>query len=225
MNTVEQQIITQIIQGKYSIHEPLLPERELAKVFGVGRPTIREALKQLEGDGWVTVRKGKPPLVKDFWREGNLHTIANIINISGEVPNAFIIYLLQLRSVITPVFIREAIEHQRVHVVSLLSTINSLDDTPETYAQFDWKFQKGIAELSSNPLYLLLLNHFDSMYVKCINVHYQEPKVRKATSEFYQELIELALDGNGRAAEGLVKETMVESMNDWKQLNAVIANP
>ena len=44
---VMQQIKKAILRGEYKPGDYLPPERELAEIFGVGRPTIREALKIL----------------------------------------------------------------------------------------------------------------------------------------------------------------------------------
>ena len=38
---------------------PLAPEHEMARTFGVGRPSVREALRLLEAQGLVTIRPGQ----------------------------------------------------------------------------------------------------------------------------------------------------------------------
>lgn len=38
---------------------PLAPEQEMARDFGVGRPSVREALRLLEAQGLVTIRPGQ----------------------------------------------------------------------------------------------------------------------------------------------------------------------
>jgi GntR family uxuAB operon transcriptional repressor len=48
--------ITALIQAEYGVGERLPAERELAKRFGVSRPTIREALLSLQMAGVVQVR-------------------------------------------------------------------------------------------------------------------------------------------------------------------------
>ncbi|WP_076073051.1 FadR/GntR family transcriptional regulator [Sphingomonas montana] len=44
--------------GEYGIGARLPPERELAQIYNVSRPTIREAIIALEVDGVVSVRQG-----------------------------------------------------------------------------------------------------------------------------------------------------------------------
>ena len=51
-------VAAKIADGEFAIGERLPSERELALVFGVSRPTVREAIFALELDGLVEVRKG-----------------------------------------------------------------------------------------------------------------------------------------------------------------------
>jgi len=55
---IEGQIKTAIIGGKLKPGERLPPERELTQLLGVSRVSVREALKTLQGLGFVEVRKG-----------------------------------------------------------------------------------------------------------------------------------------------------------------------
>ncbi len=55
---IAEQLAGAIAQGEYAIGARLPAERELAERFGVGRPTVREALLMLELDGLVDIRTG-----------------------------------------------------------------------------------------------------------------------------------------------------------------------
>jgi GntR family transcriptional regulator, uxu operon transcriptional repressor len=48
--------IASMVQARYGVGERLPPERELAKTFGVSRPTIREAILSLAMSGMLQVR-------------------------------------------------------------------------------------------------------------------------------------------------------------------------
>lgn len=51
--------------GAYKTGERLPPERELMRMFGVGRPAVREALFTLRRMGLVEIRSGTPPVVTE----------------------------------------------------------------------------------------------------------------------------------------------------------------
>ena len=57
---------------------------DLAASLGVTRPTLREALKKLDRDGFVTVRHGLPTRVNDLWTEGGLNVLAGLAE-HGEI--------------------------------------------------------------------------------------------------------------------------------------------
>ena len=48
----------QIAQGRFEVGGKLPTESELMKIFGVGRSTVREAVKLLSSKGIVEVRRG-----------------------------------------------------------------------------------------------------------------------------------------------------------------------
>ena len=56
---VLEQLREAILSGRIRPGERLPNERELCETFGVGRPTLREALRSLEAVGMIEVRPGK----------------------------------------------------------------------------------------------------------------------------------------------------------------------
>jgi len=48
----------QIVRGELNEGEELPPEPQLLKILGVGRPALREALRMLESEGLIRVRRG-----------------------------------------------------------------------------------------------------------------------------------------------------------------------
>jgi DNA-binding FadR family transcriptional regulator len=65
-------ILRRIVSGAYPAGLRLPPENDLAAEIGVGRSTIREALRHLASLGLVRSRRGSGVLVQDFRREGTL---------------------------------------------------------------------------------------------------------------------------------------------------------
>lgn len=61
---VAQALAARIASGEHRIGNRLPSERDLAQVFGVSRPTIREAIIALELDGLVEVRMGSGVYVR-----------------------------------------------------------------------------------------------------------------------------------------------------------------
>ena len=213
---IEKEVITAILTGVYSIGSALPPERELAKEFSVGRPTIREALQRLERSGWISGRKGMPAIVNDYWRSGNLTTLVNIIENYHTVTDEFILYLLELRSSLAPTYIRDAITFNQPKVVALLANLEQLEDHADSFATFDWGLQQSFARLAPNPIFLLILNSFNSIYVKMAKKYFSAKEYRRLSLSYYQELLSIALKGDAQEAERLSKATMEQSITLWK---------
>lgn len=59
LQDIVSQIELAIRNGKYAVGDRLPSERELQNLFGVGRGSIREALRMLRQKGWLESRRGK----------------------------------------------------------------------------------------------------------------------------------------------------------------------
>src|SRR5690606_5045166 len=61
---ISDQLIEMIAAGELKMDDPLPSEAELAAPFGVSKPVVREALKQLSLFGIVEIRQGRVARVK-----------------------------------------------------------------------------------------------------------------------------------------------------------------
>ncbi|MFE8695924.1 GntR family transcriptional regulator [Cytobacillus sp. FJAT-53684] len=213
---IEKKLIQAILEGEYKSNEPLLPERELAIYFNVGRPTVREAIQRLERNGWITARKGMPAIVNDYWKHGNLMTIVNILQCYEEIPDVFIEYMLQLRISLTPSYVKQAVVHHPLKVIALFSQVEELKDDAKSYATYDWELQKELAQLSSNPIYLFIINSFTDIYIPMAEKYFAEPYHRSASRQYYGELLNAILKADIQAAEEMTKNMMEKSLQLWK---------
>lgn len=214
---ISKKIISAILEGEYKINEPLLPERDMAVKFHVGRPTIREALQRLERDGWIAARKGIPAVVNDYWSHGNLMTIVDILQCYDEIPNVFIEYMLGLRIAITPIYMKEAAVHNRLKVLALFAKLDELQDDAKSYAAFDWALQQNLAQLSPNPIYRLLINSFTEIYIPMAEKYFREPHHRIVSKQYFDELVTSLLKGDVEEAEQITKAMMEKSLILWKK--------
>ncbi|MFC5602758.1 GntR family transcriptional regulator [Sporosarcina koreensis] len=214
---VEKELIKAILQGDYPARSQLETERELAVMYQMGRPAIREVLQRLSHGGWLTLRKGQRAVVNDYWHEGNSTTIVDIIEYFDQVPDAFVLYFLEMRIALTPHYVKNALTLNHPKVVGLLAESDDLPDTPEVFASFDWEVQKELARLSGNPLFSLVLNSFEPAYEKIAVKYFNSAFRRQASASYYKKLMDAALKGDARLAEEIAREMMVKSYALWKE--------
>lgn len=214
--TVEKELVKAILQGDYPAGSQLETERELAEMYQIGRPAIREVLQRLGHGGWLTLRKGQRAVVNDYWYDGNSTTIVDIIEYFDQVPDAFVLYFLEMRIALTPHYVKNALTLNQPKVVGLLADIDELPDSPQAFASFDWKIQKELARLSGNPLFSLVLNSFEPAYEKIAVKYFDSAFRRQASLSYYKKLMDTALKGDANLAEELARAMMVKSYALWK---------
>jgi GntR family transcriptional regulator, transcriptional repressor for pyruvate dehydrogenase complex len=73
---VFEQLMTEIVSGRYAPGSTIRSERALSEVFAVNRHVVREALKRLEQAGLVRIVQGGNTKVLDFRRTAGLDLLA-----------------------------------------------------------------------------------------------------------------------------------------------------
>lgn len=73
---VFEQLMTEIVSGRYAPGEEIPSERDLSEVFSVNRHVVREAIKRLQQIGLLSVVQGGRTKVLDFRRTAGLDLLA-----------------------------------------------------------------------------------------------------------------------------------------------------
>lgn len=219
---IEDRLVEMILGGDFPPGAALPLERDLAAGLGVGRPTLREALQRLERDGWLSVRKGQPTRVNDYWRDGNLNIMAALARHHAKAPALFIDYLLELRVALTPAYVRQAVEADAARVVAMLVEHDQLADDPASFADFDWRLQKNLARAAANPVYALMLNSFDTAYLPLATEYFGGAANRRASARFYRRLMEAAMARDGALAAEVARAAMTAAMENWRADRAAL---
>ncbi|WP_209427162.1 GntR family transcriptional regulator [Pararhodobacter sp. SW119] len=108
-HSVTESIRTAIATGRFKAGDHL-PERELCELTGVSRTLVREAMRQLESEGVVTVEPHRGPFVA---------------RITSEQANGIYQLRSELESFACSLFIENATEDQRKALVTALAGIRS----------------------------------------------------------------------------------------------------
>lgn len=78
-NQIAEQIRSSILSGEFTPGEKLPPERELAEMFGVSRPSVREALNHLASAGLVMSYQGGGTVVKSLVEVSSGNPLSELI--------------------------------------------------------------------------------------------------------------------------------------------------
>ncbi len=97
---VANRLRTLILRGEYQVGEKLPPERKLAEELGVNRATLREALKNLEQAGLVSIRQGDGTRVLDFLQTAGLDLLTHLVTLSEQRGISILKDILEFRQIV-----------------------------------------------------------------------------------------------------------------------------
>ena len=81
---IAEQIRSSVLAGEFNPGEKLPPERELAEMFGVSRPSVREALNILTASGLVETYQGGGTVVRSLVENAAGMPLSELIRIDGD---------------------------------------------------------------------------------------------------------------------------------------------
>lgn len=141
-----------IALGGFAPNEALPPERELARALGIGRATLRIALRQLAEEGLVSTMLGRNggTVVLGGGRTSRKES-ARIV----EEAESALQHALEVRMALEPLAARLAATRAGSdEVAALLGLAGERAPTMDAYHTFDSRFHAGLARASKNPLLL-----------------------------------------------------------------------
>lgn len=215
----ENRLVEAILDGSFPPNSTLPPERDLAAMLGVTRPTLREALQRLSRDGWLEIRHGKPTRVTDYFHEGSLGILNTLAHHPDNLPADFIPDLLRFRIDLAPTYTREAIRNHPQQVHAFLETIQSLSDSAEAFAEADVNLHATLTALSGNCIFPLIYNGFAQLSLIMGKAYFSDQPARERSRRFYKELLDLSKIPNPNQAELITREVMMDSLNFWLKMS------
>ncbi len=214
----ERQLLEAILNSKYTAGQKLPAERELAKIIGVTRPTLRETLQRLAREGWVTIQHGKPTRVNDYLKQGGLGILNTLAKFGKGMSNEMISNLLQVRRALFPGMALQAVENDPESILEYLDQSKTLTENPKEFSDFDWGLQMCMARATKNPVFVLMINDFTPLYESIGKVYFQDKGARDYSRSYYKKLIKtITCDGN--AIDDLVRKTLEQVEKIWQTNN------
>lgn len=221
----EKRLIDAIVSGEFAVGSHLPAERELARLLGVTRPTLREALQRLARDGWIDIQHGKPTRVRNYWEEGNLNVLSALAQDPARMPPDFVPNLLTVRNLLAPHYARQACRRDPQRVIALLQQLVGMPDSAESQAAADFRLHHTLCVASGNPAFTLILNGFAGSYVALAAIYFQTDGARARSRQFYTDLLAAFVAGDDNQVAALVERTMAESLAIWQRLQRLATAP
>lgn len=211
------EIIRKIIQGELKPGDNLYSERNLSQQLGVTRSTLREVLKLIEKEGWITIKHGKPTCVKNFWDDGGLGILSGLNENKDLFPLSLIIDLLVVRADILPVCALKAYKKNSGLLKKIIQKeIPNQNSSSQEFTRFDWMLQTNIISISENRVYKLVFNEFEPLFLFFGNEYFKSLEARDSSIKYYTDLMNSLK--NDENPEKIISEAMHDSIRIWEKI-------
>lgn len=208
-----QRIVKTIRDQSLSTGDPLPTETEMYQSYGVGRSTLREALRLLEIQGVIEIRPGRGggPTVGSPDSRHLASTLALLMQFSGTPFRS----VLETRRYLEPIAATLCALNADPTLIAQLRT--SVADMragladEDTFLAENQKFHELIAVGSENPLISYFVNSLDWIIDGVrLGVTYSRA-ARKAVVEIHDEICTAIEAGDARAAEEAMGRHLIET--------------
>ena len=165
-DSLAQRIRGMIQRGDYTQGDRLPPIMEMARRFGVGHPTIREALKKLETMGIVEIRHGSGVYVT---RSDDVLVLASP-GYSGTVTKKLLLDLIHTRIPLEIHSVSQAIKNATLEdLVELRRTLTTAGQNlgnDDVLNEVNMSFHRQIARASGNTVLTQLLDVLHDLFTE-----------------------------------------------------------
>lgn len=214
---VEEQLLQYILETPYEVGTKIPNEFELAKIFDVGRSTIREAVKLLISKGILEVRRGSGTYVIST-TPATLDPLG--LQKLGEDKMSIAIDLVDVRLMIEPAMAEMAARNatdediEKLRKCCDLVEENILND--KSYIQADIDFHVCVAECSKNKVVEQLIPIIDTAVMMLINVTHK--KLKQETIETHRAIVDAIAERDPIGAKTAMMMHMTYNRNMIKKM-------
>lgn len=167
-----------IQRGELLAGDRLPPERDLAKLLGVSRPTLRAGIRSLATVGILQSRQGAGTFVADVEESPTLDSspLRMMAALHGFTSDEMFEARLSLEMSIAAFAAERATSEQMTQMAEEVAGMYASLDSPEQYLVHDMRFHQIIAAASGNRILTSLMN-----MVATILFEYRSKTVKRAT--------------------------------------------
>jgi GntR family transcriptional repressor for pyruvate dehydrogenase complex len=207
-----------IMEGNLKIGNFLPPEMELCKRLGIGRSTLREAIKILELQGFIKKKQGVGMMVVNESDKAALDMLQLMLKRNEstmeeltDVRNIIEVRTSELAAIhATPEDIREIEEHVQVMKNSIA--------TQTDYFEADIGFHLAIAKASHNSLFQFILNTIRPLIEEMIQETLKTGQRPEQSMKYHEKIFEAIRQNDPDSAVKAMKEHL-EASHDMINYN------
>lgn len=197
-DAIAAQLAQLITSGEYQPGAKLPPERVLSERFGVGRSSMREALRSLEADGLIRSDHGVGVFVEDQSKQRRKDS-ALLIAGDYTVPELFEVRLPLERDAAG--LAARRITHDEIQELqSILAASADPDLSDDQFIELDARLHRAIAEATKNALLVSVMRLMEPHFFSYSHSVMTLPDRRARAHLGHQRIVEAVVNGHVREA-------------------------
>ena len=228
---VERQLRASISAGIYKPGDKLPSERELVNQFEVSRVTVRDALRNLQNLGLISVRRGVN--AGAYVSEPTPQPITQSINNLIQMKKVNFAHLIEIRLYIEPEVARTA---AICRTSEDLDTLSQLLDQAEKYISKSRKkarlsnvrFHSEVAKITGNELIVFLSESitqvYSAMIIEMTQTKLSEERIRKLISD-HRAILDAIANKEPEKAFSAAKKHLLDTYHTYSTIMPDIRDP
>lgn len=211
--SVAEQIRQAIFSGKIESGHKLPPEREMARQFQTSRVALREALRALEQEGMISIKRGfgGGAFVADF--DLALRALTDSLNTVVKLGQAKSAHLTEARTILEPELARLAtLRADNTDFKALESVVLVQEEELRTGVltrKHDMEFHRLVAAACHNPVLTIVVGAVDESILDPILRSKLTHDMRAKVVGYHRSLLEAMRKRDGDLAYNIMKEHVV----------------
>jgi len=216
----EQKIVDNILSGVWKKGDNLPPERKLVEILGVTRQTVRETLKHLAAEGWITIQHGKPTKINDYIEDGSLATLKTLAKFPEFTPVKLIQDWLEFRMYILPKLAQKAVDRDLLRIKDFLKNMPSEKSKANELAKYDFELQLLIIKISGNAIVKMIYNDLQKSYLLYTSRYFDVKSNRIDSTKYYKKLLD-AIENDTSKVKSVVQKAMRKSIKNYLKMTSI----
>lgn len=214
---VVQRIKELLQQGELKAGSRLPPERELADMLGISRPSLRTALKALSVMGIIRAKPGAGTFIAESLPE----IFAEPMEFMTLIQNTQMGELFEARRIIETGLVELAAERATSeHLKALSGEIEGMRKTlndPEKFLQHDVRFHQALAAASGNRIMAGMMDTVAALLLQVRRESIARATDKEDAVEWHEQIYDAVRQGEVRHAKELLTAHLVSAEKMWEK--------
>ncbi len=209
-----------IMAGTLPPGSKLPPERDLAARFSVSRITIRTAISKLANLGFVQTMPQSGTIIRDFWNDGSLDLLIDVVSSSEPVDRNILVSLLDLRKIAEVYAAGRAAqamnEEDITNLSGIIDAMEAAGNSVTAIIELDYALHAYFIRKAGNRVIQLIFNSCKPVYMFYLEFFYRIPDSKALMLPYYKKLIEAARTKDGAYASFIMEQLLLAAENAVK---------